>query len=174
MSLESCPNWPVDQFAVVGSIVERSGCYTMASPDRQKLDEHAIRLTEITNCARLWNGEDDLVPGPVESLWQAVVTTFADIRVSAVCEHPDLVQILLALFAISDEACAGMGWDVAPDNASSNMFASMAFAALTEADASVTLPHAPHSLCVMVPPDHAIVLPKAITSSVGGSRHRLV
>ncbi|NML63482.1 hypothetical protein HHL21_20805 [Massilia sp. RP-1-19] len=166
-NLESCPSWPVDLFAVVGTIIERSGCYTMASPDRQKLDEHAIRLTEIANCARVWNANDDMVPGPVDSLWQAVVTTFSDVRVSAVREHTDLVQILLALFAIADEACAGMGWDVAPDNASLNMFASMAFAALTEADASVMLPHAPHSLCVMVPPDRAIVLPKAITSSVG-------
>ena len=165
--IKSCPSWPVDLFAVVGTIIERSGCYTMASPDRQKLHEHEIRLTEIANCARIWNGDDEIVPGPVDSLWEAVVTTFADVRVSAVCAHPDLVQILLALFAIADEACAGMGWDVAPGNASLNMFASMAFAALTEADASVTLPHAPHSLCVMVPPDRAIVLPKAITSSVG-------
>jgi len=37
-----CPTWPVDLFAVVGTIIERSGCYTMATPDREKLAIHEV------------------------------------------------------------------------------------------------------------------------------------
>lgn len=163
----TCPSWPVDLFAVVGSIIERSGCYTMASPDRNQLEMHAARLDEISNCARIWNGDWQQAPGPVQSLWRDIVTNFAKVEITEICSIPALVSKLLVLFAIADEASAGIGWDVNPEKAGEHIFASMAFAGLTAGDATLKLPYGGNSLCVMVPPDQAIVLPKSITSSVG-------
>lgn len=82
-------------------------------------------------------------------------------------DAPALVKILLIFFAIADEASVGMGWDVKPEDVSRRKFASMAFAAPTGAATDVSPQYESRSLCVMVPADHVIVLPKSITSSVG-------
>jgi|SRR5471030_116341 len=37
----ACPTWPPDMFAIVGSIIEHSGCYALATPDRAALDDYA-------------------------------------------------------------------------------------------------------------------------------------
>ena len=162
-----CPSWPVDLFAVVGSIIDRSGCYTMASPDRTALELHAVRLAEIKNCAAIWNGNFSSPPGPVQSLWADLVSEFADTKIAEISKNSLLVSKLLALFAIADEASAGIGWDVDPNDASQRMFASVAFAGITGANPANKMPYARTSMCVRIPPGQAIVLPKSITSSVG-------
>jgi hypothetical protein len=162
-----CPSWPVDLFAVVGSIIDRSGCYTMASPDRADLGLHEIRLLEIGNCAAVWNGAFNSPPEPVQSLWADLAGQFAGMKVSEISKNLPLVSKLLVLFGIADEASAGIGWDVDPKEASQRMFASLAFAGISSSDPADRLPYAGKSMCVMVPPDQAIVLPKSITSSVG-------
>lgn len=167
VNYNECPTWPPDLFAVVGTIIDRSGCYTLASPDRNNLAAHGELLDEVAKCSQAWNDDIGVVPTTVGLLWNEIVTTFLDVRLTAVSDDPALVRILLNLFAIADEASVGMGWDVDPDEVSRRKFASVAFAALTGADAEVSLQYESRSLCVMVPPDHAIVLPKSITSSVG-------
>lgn len=162
-----CPSWPVDLFAVVGSIIDRSGCYTMATPNRKDLKTHIVRLEEINNCAAVWNGSFDSPPAPVQSLWADLVGDFADVKIAEIGKNSLLVSKLLALFAIADEASAGIGWDVDPKQASERMFASLAFSGITGANTANGLPYGKTSMCVMVPPDQAIVLPKSITSSVG-------
>lgn len=163
----NCPSWPVDLFAVVGSIIDRSGCYTMASPDRANLSLHEMRLVEISSCAAIWNGNFIVPPAPVQSLWGDLVGGFAGVTISEIRRDPNLVSKLLALFAIADEASAGVGWDVDPSEASQRMFASLAFAGISSPNQADQLPYHGKSMCVMVPPDQAIVLPKSITSSVG-------
>jgi hypothetical protein len=59
---DQCPTWPIDLFAVVGSIIERSGCYTLASPDRMKLAEHEAYLDLIASTAQEWNANISEVP----------------------------------------------------------------------------------------------------------------
>ena len=162
-----CPTWPVDLFAIVGSILEVSGCYTLASPDRMNLPAHQNNLLFIGECAKDWNASISAVPWAVGQLWDALIRTFPSVQISEVRDNETLVQLLLMLFAVADEACVGMGWDVDPKEAPKRIFASVTFTALTGATAQVRLPHAPASLCVMVPPDRAVVLPKSITSSVG-------
>lgn len=162
-----CPTWPPDLFAVIGAIIDRSGCYTLASPNRKKLEEHWERLEEIAAFAQAWNRTISVIPQTVQVLWEEITTRYADVRIATVSEHVDLVTILLILFATADEACVGMGWDVDPDDAARHKFASFAFAALTGGNTEVSLPYESRSLCVMVPAEQAIVLPKAITSSVG-------
>lgn len=162
-----CPTWPVDLFAVVGSIVDASGCYTLASPDRTNLTAHQTNLLFAEECAKDWNANISAVPYVVGQLWDALIQAFSSVQISEVRGNETLVQLLLLLFAVADEACVGMGWDVDPKEAPKRIFASVTFTALTGATAQVRLPHAPASLCVMVPPDRAVVLPKSITSSVG-------
>jgi len=166
-SYEKCPTWPVDLFAVTGTIIERSGCYTLASPDRKELKAHADYLDTISQFAEEWNKDISHAPEFAEHLWGVVFHGFGQWQISAVRDEPILVRILLALFALADEACVGMGWDVDPTFTSTRKFSAVAFAALTNAGTEVNLPYEPTSLCVMVPPDRAVVLPKAITSSVG-------
>lgn len=161
-----CPTWPVDLFAVVGTIIDRSGCYTMATPDREKLADHQVRLEEIGKCAELWNGDINDPPSPVQSLWADLVGPFKDVKIGEIGKDAQLVSKLLVLFAIADEASAGVGWDVDPGDASRRKFASLAFAGITTDEVN-QLPYPKTSMCVMVPPDQAIVLPKAIASSVG-------
>lgn len=162
-----CPSWPVDLFAVVGSIIERSGCYTMATPDRTALAKHEVRLEEIKKCAEIWNGDFNSPPAPVMSLWADLVGEFADTKIAEISKNSLLVSKLLALFAIADEASVGVGWDVDPGEVSRKMFASLVFSGITGANSANELPYGRTSMCVRVPPDQAIVLPKSITSSVG-------
>ena len=162
-----CPTWPIDLFAVVGSIIERSGCYTLASPDRKNLSEHESYLRQISESAQQWNGDIREVPELVQSMWSILTTVYDNFHLHDIAKFPNLVTMLLGLFAIADEACIGMGWDVDPGNASIHQFSSIAFAALTRNDLELALPYLPHSLCVMVSPDYAVVLPKSISSAVG-------
>lgn len=167
VNYNKCPSWPVDLFAVVGTIIERSGCYTMATPDREKLASHEVRLEEIRKCADLWNGDINDPPSPVQSLWADLIGPSKDVKIGEIGKDAQLVSRLLALFAIADEASAGIGWDVDPADASRKNFASLAFIGITTDDAANQLPYPRTSMCVMVPPDQAIVLPKSIASSVG-------
>jgi len=164
---QECPSWPADLFAVVGSIIDRSGCYTMATPDRADLHTHKMRLDEIKKCAEVWNGNFNSTPGPVQFLWTDLVSAFGATKVAEVSKNALLVSKLLALFAIADQACTGLGWDVHPDHVSRKMFASVVFSSMTGSDPANGLPYGRTSMCVMVPPDQATVLPKSITSSVG-------
>jgi len=63
VNYNNCPTWPVDLFAVARTIIERSGCYTMATPDRRNLYIHEVRLEEIRKCADLWNSDINDSPG---------------------------------------------------------------------------------------------------------------
>lgn len=163
----ACPTWPVDLFAVIGTIVDCSGAYTLASPDRDNLKGHQQILLMVEECAREWNANVSEVPYTIKELWRAIAVGLGEFEITAIRENPVIVELLLLLFAIADETCVGMGWDVDPIEAPKRLFASVAFTALTGENAQVRLPHAPTSLCVMVPPDRAVVLPKSITSSVG-------
>ncbi|MGK5015005.1 hypothetical protein [Janthinobacterium sp. HLS12-2] len=164
---DQCPTWPIDLFAVVGSIIERSGCYTLASPDRARLVAHAEYLDLIIETAKEWNANVSEVPALVKDWWAAVVLVYAETPIDRIGQNLNLVKLLLSLFAVADEACIGMGWDVNPDNAMGHQFSSIAFAALTKANPALALPYVPKSLCVMVSPDLAVVLPKSINSAVG-------
>lgn len=167
-SRQGCPNWPPDLFAVVASIVERSGCYTKASPDRDQLEKHALHLENIRKLARAWNADPGTVPFGLVRLWETMWAAYGDTDLSDVCSLPTVVNILLTLFAVADETCSGMGWDVGQASAMEHPFASLAMGAMADPrEAAKFLVHLPTSFCVMVPPDLAVVLPKTLTPSVG-------
>lgn len=164
----SCPNWPPDLFAVVASIIERSACYTSAAPNRNDLTTYAMHLDRIDETARLWNGDPAAPPSEIVAMWETMLTSYGETLLNDVCQTEGLVNILLAMFAVADEACTGMGWDVDTALAKEKPFASVAMGSMADAlMASELMRHLPTSFCAMVPPDRAIVLPKALTPSVG-------
>jgi len=168
MLRHACPNWPPDLFAVVASIVERSGCYTQASPDRNELAKHAIHLTNVRTLALAWNTAPGRVPNKIGHLWDTMWAIHGETELEDVCSLPALVNTLLTLFAVADETCSGMGWDVDKASAIKHPFASVAMGAMADPnEAAKLLVHLPTSFCVMVPPDRAVVLPKSLTPSVG-------
>lgn len=168
-SYSLCPIWPPDLFAVVGTIIDRSGCYTEASPDRNDLSGHQLYLATITALAKAWGLSMLDVPPSVQQLWTTLVSECGTLPLAQVTTHPVAVEVLLHLFAIADEACAGMGWDSKARTAGREF---ARYVLINATDPTLlgdfpSLPYWPNSLCGMVSPDHVVVLPKSITTSKG-------
>ena len=119
------PNWPPDVFAIVGSILERSGAYTQVIanwPPYFEFDADDLGIfEENTYTQSTWSEWIRFVGyswrvhwphGPIPKIlsewWEHVVGCF-DIPIASVCEDDALCQSLLQLSAASDEACYGVG-----------------------------------------------------------------
>ncbi|MES2070835.1 MAG: hypothetical protein V4488_10840 [Pseudomonadota bacterium] len=167
-SYTPCPIWPPDLFAVTGTIIDRSGCYTEASPNRDALLDHEEYIEDVLVIATCW---DSMLtpPSEVQELWLALVSEHGQLAVSKLCENKDAVYVLLKLFAIADEAGVGMGWDTTASGRALTEFASVVMFNVTgvKTNPEFILPYWPTSLCGMVSPDLAIVLPKSITTTKG-------
>lgn len=164
----ACPNWPPDLFAITGSMIEVSGCYTLASPDRAELAGHGAYLDYVRAAARTWNEDSFLPPEDVKAHWETLLTQYGHLPLSSIGAHRAAVEHLLALFAIADEASVGIGWDVTKQEAGDHTFAALAMDCMADKSGeSVFMRYLPTSLCCVVRPDLAIVLPKSITASVG-------
>lgn len=169
-SYSLCPVWPPDLFAIVGTIIERSGCYTEASPDRDRLEQHVLDLAAITLVAVKWQRMLEEPPQAVQDLWHQLVSNYGMVPLAQVTEQRAVMRVLFHLFAIADEASVGMGWD---RRARGGKHSELALNVLINAvdDPSVpnpfALPYWPQSLCGMVSPDHVIVLPKSLTTTKG-------
>jgi hypothetical protein len=167
-----CPIWPPDIFAVTGTIIERSGCYTAVGPNRGDLAKHRGYLEEIDSTVAAWTQSYKglfVVPKPIRVRWTRVIRDFGSVDMGDVVDVPKLVDDLVFLFCASDEACKGIGWDT--PSARQNPFVQMALASFVK-ESSVskevpTLSNAPHSLCALVPPSAAVVMPKTLTATVG-------
>jgi hypothetical protein len=175
----ACPTWPPDLFAVTGRIVEESGCYTLASPDRgfnpsfrgtvndDRINAHVRFLKALTAIVKEWS-EDPLVPPePVTDLWDELIGIHGQKAVGSIESDPEAAECVLRLFAIADEACRGMGWGDSEERPLSTSFSHMVLMRMG-GWAEISL-HLPFSLCSMVSPEVAVVLPKSITASVGCS-----
>lgn len=169
----ACPVWPPDIFAVVGTIVDRSGCYTEFSPNREELVLHEQYLDRIDAIVKSW--VLFAVPDAVTLQWDALVNNFANVELSQVKENADLLNILLVLLASADEVSQGLGWErdrLNPDAHWSDFAQAVFLNSLEDADdvrahLSVVLPHWPRSLCSTIAPDRVVVLPKSITADKG-------
>ncbi len=166
-NVDRCPIWPPDVFAVVGTLIERSSCYTEADPDLDNIQERIQYLGVVSSVVA--GSEEGLfrTPAAVDELWNTIVHVYGDLELYKVLQERPLVESLLRLFAIADEACRGMGWD---SYVSENIFAAFALASFIQKPRrknKVVLPYRPNSLCALVPPHVAIVMPKTLTATVG-------
>lgn len=166
-SLEDCPTWPPDLFAVTGRIIETSGCYTVASPDHGSIAAHRANLASISAIVTAWDEDLMVPPQQVKDLWHELLRIHGDTTIDSIERTPAAAKCLLKLFAIADEACKGMGWGT-KGNATATSFAELAFVCMTMTGRHESnLQLQPQSLCSMVSRDQAVVLPKSITASVG-------
>jgi hypothetical protein len=171
-NVDLCPIWPPDIFAITGTLIERSGCYTEAGPSRDNVKDHGDYLEKISKIVDDWTTDAGylfVVPSEVQALWTRLVRRYADVEAAEIIRHPALVKDLLLLFSLSDEASKGMGWDT---QRTKNIFADLALVSLVTKRARVPtyvprLKHFPYSLCALVPPTQAIVMPKTLTATVG-------
>lgn len=152
----------------MGSIIEQSGCYTLASPDRTNLATHGEFLDFVSMAANAWNRDCFQAPGDVIRLWDQLLNDFGNVDVASVCGNAQAVHCLLSLFAIADETSIGVGWDVTDEEVGGRAFAGLTMACMADKGPDPTfMVHLPTSMCCKVPPDRAIVMPKSITASVG-------
>lgn len=170
----TCPTWPPDLFAVVGRLIEESGCYTLASPDRGAgrgtLDDDRVRahrsaLAALEALVTAWSGDPLMPPDQATNLWDELVKVHGEKPMASIESDPAAAACLLKLFAIADESCRGMGWGDNEDNPLSTSFSHMVLMRMG-GWAELEL-HLPYSLCSKVSPGMAVVLPKSITASVG-------
>lgn len=158
-----CPNWPPDLFAVAGRIIEQSGCYTMASPQRGDLPAHQDELASRAKVVEMWNSDPLCAPPKLQDLWRELITVHGNKAIDIIESDPAAVRCVLNLFALADEASKGMGWNA--DVKDGAIFPSMLRVTMT---GSGTLKlHLPLSLCCKVSPNEIVVLPKSTTASVG-------
>lgn len=173
----TCPTWPPDLFAVVGRIIEESGCYTLASPDRGyvvssrgtlddgKVSAQRAALETLADLVNEWSNDPLVPPNQVTQLWDELVNIHGGKSVASIESDPAAASCLLRLFAIADESCKGMGWGDNEDAPSSTSFSHMLLMRIGGwAEIDIQLPY---SLCSKVSREVAVVLPKSITASVG-------
>jgi len=163
-----CPSWAPDVFAVAATLIELSGSYTAATCVGNDLTAHAAYLADVVAASDAWKMSNS-VPQAVENWWVKVID-LGDTPIAKIGATPDLAGSLFRLVAVSDQICAGIGWSSKDPRAATSAAKRALFSFLETAadtDAPRPLPHHPRSLCERVPPDVAIVLPKALTPAVG-------
>lgn len=165
---ELCPSWAPDVFAVAATLIELSGSYTAATCVGDDLTAHAAYLADVAAAADAWKTSNS-VPPAVEEWWVTVIN-YGDTPIAEVSANSDLAGALFRLLAVSDQVCVGIGWSSKDPRAATSAAKRALFSFLETADgtdAPKPLPHPQQSLCERVPPDVAIVLPKALTPAVG-------
>lgn len=162
-----CPNWAPDVFAVAATLIELSGCYTGATSIGGSMTTHAAYLEDVRTAVEAWNSST--VPPLVEGWWTTLIDK-GGTPIAEICADSALAGALSRLLAVSDQVCIGIGWSTQDPRAATPAAKRALFSFLetgADAQAPKPLPHRPHSVCERVPPDIAIVLPKALTPAVG-------
>jgi hypothetical protein len=170
------PLWAPDLFAVVATLAERSGFYaepgialstTAAGRARKRrLAKLAEELGKNWAESSTW-WPDDRVLG----LWDHLLAS----KASAVCAGVGRGRLwkraAMQLLAISDEACAGIGFLPNAEDDAKSLPKKIVYQeyvnGLSGAPHQRTLPYLPRSLCRGVSPDRACVLPKGLTPEIG-------
>nr|WP_141662005.1 hypothetical protein [Burkholderia ambifaria] len=172
-----CPQWPADVFAVTAMLMEVSGCYASATLVDGDYCRHSAYIDEVIGAAREWKATG-VCPKVVEGWWAALITVHGNSPINQLdltqVPFSPAVSLLMRLLATADEASAGVGWIARPgDPAGPSAIVDRAAVSFLDrvgafpANTAAVLKHVPQSLCEMVPPYRATVLPKSLTPSVG-------
>jgi hypothetical protein len=176
-----CPLWPPDLFAVAGTLVGRSDCYSYYGQSGRAGARAAETASffndgyrkEAVDLGRRWAGT--LQPPPaLRSLWTELLL-HSDQAVEPT-RHADgrpvmgeWWKVAMRLMAIADEASYGIGFVIPPEEKR----ARFSHLVVHEAQASArrveerALKHLPASVCWHVPQEECCVLPKCRTPQVG-------
>jgi len=179
VSWDSCPEWPPDLFAFVGTLVERCSCYV----DTFFFDKANSSLFKRAGDWGLLWAENLEVPPEIQAEWQSLMTEYGDMRIG-VAEIPPPTQssfqnTIMSLMIAADEACRNLGfmnWDssaAAGKNSFNWVYLAEFEKYLKSAPATTRyLKHLPYSLCVLVDPADVTVQPKGVAPIAGCSLSR--
>ena len=167
-----CPSWPPDVFAVVGTLINKSGCYAqpryVGGADCEQYYDEPFRKA-VTEAAERWHLGDQK---EVQRLWRTLATSNCEIA-----NYPGAVgpwwDAALQLLAIADAASVGIGFPV--DSLDKQPLERRVFRdfylgqylAAGKRRKTAVLPYLPNSLCMRVPPTEVCVQPKTVTAQVG-------
>ncbi|MFL9912305.1 ribonuclease H family protein [Paraburkholderia sp. RL17-337-BIB-A] len=166
-----CPAWPPDLFAVAATIIELASCFTHASCMDSGFEERKAYISEVSEAAKLWRGNVTNAPDIVDEWWLELLVLYGQVRIDQLHDDPHgvvsdrVLQLLIRLLAVADEACVGVGWS----NDTASDAAKECLNALTTGDTTdlKKWSSAQHSLCRRVSPHVCVVFPKALTTPVG-------
>jgi hypothetical protein len=165
---QRCPLWAPDAFAVVATLIDRSGCYTEPglAISRNDAERKAKKARALANrkAGKAWSrSTTSTPPRAARQAWRELFNCWHDeLCVGAGLGHA-WKRAALDLLAIADEACFGVGFS-ADDDAGLRTFVAEQFVAQASGSSVLQLPE---SLTRLVPREVACVLPKSLTPEVG-------
>jgi hypothetical protein len=156
------PIWPPDVFAIATSLLQRTGAYVRAMdhwpPDGQEL----TWIDEVRAAGRYWRRHwKDSAFNYLEQSWDVLLAK-RSLALDELSEDNDLLQALVQLCAVADEACSLMGvfdkdGSPEPETEEELEFDFQADSLLEELS----------SLCYEIHPSRLRVLPKMHTPQTG-------
>ena len=106
-------NWPPDVFAIVASILSRTGTYSCICerwPPRKSLNDWCAGVTKLGKDWRAsWRLGRQSQPQPEVLNWWEILKARSDAQLAKVSSDEQLCHALLQLAAAADEACLGIG-----------------------------------------------------------------
>ncbi len=160
------PRWPPDVFAVVATILKRSGAYVEVVnkwlPEQERLKWPALTKKLGTEWRASVNSGDD-APSKVGDAWRHILKAGKSrLATIALKSNRRLLKSLMLLLAASDEACEGVGiLDFAGNTDDFWFRASNHLLHQWKETPNVS------TLCEKVDPSRTVVLPKLHTPSNG-------
>lgn len=108
-------NWPPDVFALVASLLLKSGayCYAVSGWKRDETNREWVR--DIKSAGKDWRA--NLAPPPIVLELRQAILNNRTVKVAEVRRHDQLCNVLLRLCSCADEACKGVGCTVSHDDA---------------------------------------------------------
>ncbi|GMU79483.1 MAG: hypothetical protein AMXMBFR46_22740 [Acidimicrobiia bacterium] len=110
--LEHLLDWPPDVFAFANRILEASEAYRfVVSPPPGVESDSEESAADLARCWREWlDGDRRAVPSAIEQWWKLIVDA-PEVTIDALSEGTPwpVCRALLAMHAVADEACAGLG-----------------------------------------------------------------
>ena len=123
--------WPPDVFALVASLLLKSGAYCYAVSGWKRKPSLNAWTKRMTRYGQQWHANSKEPPSRVRQLHRRLTTKRnRQVTVSSLRDHPKLCEALLELCAVADEACSGAGFgmskkgDLFMDRASKRLFLS--------------------------------------------------
>jgi hypothetical protein len=159
--------WPPDAFALCGTALWKSGCYTNTvsrwPPKIGKKADPRIWVEKITNLGWEWRAASpkNKTPAEIKAWWKILIQQKkTPWHTLAAKKHADLVEILIQLCAAADEASAGIGLSDNPDDDFEAELPAIYFKQLNDFGTISTV-------CKIINQHHVRVLPKLHTPTSG-------
>lgn len=163
---QPCPQWPADVFAAAADVVHASSCYAepgiALSRNVAEREEKSERATRHMDAGKRW-AETMIVPPLAQQHWTTLHDAFDAPIDDSTRAAEKWKRAALALVAISDEACAGVGFfPIGADGVANYVW----YELIARGGRKPALA-LPHSIALLVPNEIACVLPKSLTPNVG-------